>query len=152
MSYFTKRPWIAVSANLLARDPERDLYKGKQLQYAETEMLQWIWRHGGQPVVVPLLSDPAYERDLAQKFHGLILTGGADVSPRMYGEEPRRPEWAGQPERDEHEIRLLEAFLDHRRPVWGICRGHQLLNVAFGGTLHQDLEEDGVVDETHRCP
>ena len=70
---------------------------------------------------------------------GLILQGGADISPLAYGGQPRKPEWAGDPMRDRHEIDLVRAFSQAGKPVLGICRGAQLINVALGGTLHQDV-------------
>ena len=59
--------------------------------------------------------------------------------PGSYGEEPLRPEWSGDRMRDEYEIALLRAFVDAGKPVLGICRGLQVINVAFGGTLYQDI-------------
>ena len=104
------------------------------------------------PVVVPVLGHGKNEELVAAKLDGLVLSGGVDVSPRNYGEHPRRPEWAGEPRRDEHEIGLLKAFAARDKPVLGICRGLQLMNVAFGGSLHQDVLEDGAVEQIHRDP
>ena len=78
-------------------------------------------------------------RDYAEYLDGLILQGGADVSPQAYGEEPLRPEWSGDPVRDAYELELVHEFMEAGKPILGICRGMQLLNVAFGGSLYQDL-------------
>jgi putative glutamine amidotransferase len=78
-------------------------------------------------------------RDYADYLDGLILQGGADVSPRAYGEEPLRPEWSGDPVRDAYELELVHEFMEAGKPILGICRGMQLLNVALGGSLYQDL-------------
>jgi putative glutamine amidotransferase len=67
------------------------------------------------------------------------MHGGADVWPGTYGEKPLRPEWHGDRVRDEYEIALVKAFSAAGKPVFGICRGVQLLNVAHGGTLYQDI-------------
>ena len=91
-------------------------------------------------------------RDYAQVLDGLILQGGADVSPRAYGEEPLRPEWAGDPVRDAYELELLHEFMEAGKPVLGICRGMQLINVALGGSLLQDLpmlKAGAVAHESH---
>ena len=82
---------------------------------------------------------------------GLVLHGGADVAPTSYGEEPLRPEWSGDELRDRYEIALVEAAARRRLPLLAICRGQQLLNVALGGTLYQDIETqvDGAL--RHRC-
>ena len=69
-----------------------------------------------------------------------MLHGGADVSPLSYGEKPIQDKWAGDRIRDEYEIDLVAAFERHGKPVFGVCRGLQLLNVAYGGTLYQDIE------------
>jgi len=68
-----------------------------------------------------------------------VLEGGSDMWPGSYGEEPLRPEWTGDRIRDQYEIALLRAFVDAGKPVLGICRGLQVINVAFGGTLYQDI-------------
>jgi putative glutamine amidotransferase len=59
--------------------------------------------------------------------------------PGSYGEEPLRPEWSGDRVRDEYEIALIRAFVARGKPVFGVCRGLQVINVAFGGTLYQDI-------------
>jgi putative glutamine amidotransferase len=70
-----------------------------------------------------------------------MLQGGADVSPLTYGEEPLSKEWAGDRLRDEYEIELLHEFIEAGKPVLGVCRGLQLINVAYGGTLYQDITQ-----------
>ena len=83
------------------------------------------------------LRDPAAElRDL----DGLVLTGGVDISPGHFGEELHPKVTRTDPERDAFELRLLSEALSHDLPVLAICRGHQLLNVAFGGRLLQHIE------------
>jgi hypothetical protein len=76
---------------------------------------------------------------LRQAPDGLVLQGGADVSPQTYSETPTRPEWGGDRARDMYELELLHEFVEAGKPVLGICRGCQLINVAFGGTLYQDI-------------
>ena len=79
---------------------------------------------------------------LLKKFDALILTGGGDVDPKHYGEENTFSKGI-IPLRDETEITLVKAAFKLDLPVLGICRGMQVANVAFGGTLYQDLEENG---------
>jgi len=78
-------------------------------------------------------------RHYARHLDGLVLQGGADVSPQTYSESPTRPEWSGDRARDVYELELLHEFVDAGKPVLGVCRGCQLINVAFGGTLYQDV-------------
>jgi len=101
---------------------------------------------GGRPLVVPPSAD-GVEETLAA-LDGLILSGGADVDPAVYGEESNGT--AGvQVERDRAEVALLEGALARDLPVLAICRGMQLLNVARGGSLEQHLP-DVVGHEGHR--
>ena len=79
-----------------------------------------------------------------------MLHGGSDVWPGSYGEEPLKPEWSGDRIRDEYEIALLRAFIDAGKPVLGVCRGLQVINVAFGGTLYQDITTQQPGSLTHR--
>jgi putative glutamine amidotransferase len=97
---------------------------------------------GGFAVMLPpdrdLLDDPSEALDL---LHGLVLAGGADIDPAAYGSQ-RHPETTETvPERDRFEIALVRAAVERDLPVLGICRGMQLINVAYGGTLLQHLPE-----------
>jgi putative glutamine amidotransferase len=76
---------------------------------------------------------------VVQELDALVLQGGADVAPQTYGQPPIDPRWQGDVVRDRYELGLLRAFLRQKKPVLGVCRGAQLLNVAFGGTLYQDI-------------
>ncbi|MDF3035412.1 MAG: gamma-glutamyl-gamma-aminobutyrate hydrolase, partial [Paucimonas sp.] len=81
-------------------------------------------------------------RDYARHLDGLVLQGGADVAPQSYSETATRPEWNGDRARDMYELELLHEFIEADKPVLGICRGCQLINVAFGGSLYQDIATD----------
>ena len=108
----------------------------KILHYVEDAIAQWLQSRDALLFVLPLSPRSA---DYARALDGLVLQGGADISPLAYGEEPLKPEWAGDPVRDRYEIELVQAFTAARKPVLGICRGAQLINVALGGSLHQDI-------------
>lgn len=135
----SERPRIAVSACLMHEDPQRAIFKGKALQYTEQKMAHALWRAGGLPI--PLLDLRSRESLVAllRECEGLLLQGGADVAPGAYGEQPLRPEWSGDALRDRFEIAAIEVAIELGKPVLGICRGHQVLNVALGGSLHQDI-------------
>lgn len=139
---------IGLSARLLHQSPKELGFRGKTLQYLEQSAAHWIMSHGAMAFMIPtLLSDTPHRRAMvtaahyAEQLDGLLLQGGADVDPRTYGEQPLRPEWSGDEVRDRYELALLRAFIDQGKPVFGICRGMQLINVAYGGTLYQDIEE-----------
>jgi putative glutamine amidotransferase len=95
---------------------------------------------GGLPVE---LSRDADVEGIIEHLDGLVLSGGADVDPALYGREPEENLQSLEPDRDEWEMALLVAARDRDIPVLAICRGFQLVNVAFGGTLvqHVELEE-----------
>lgn len=131
---------IGVSKNFLHADPARALFKGKTLQFVEERMALSIYRSGGVPLPLPDLKNETAARGLLQMVHGLVLAGGADVSPTSYGEEPIEPQWSGDAIRDAYEIQLVQIAIDMGVPVLGLCRGIQLINVALGGTLVQDIQ------------
>jgi putative glutamine amidotransferase len=91
------------------------------------------------PLAVPPLTDPAAAGEIIRAAGGLLLTGGEDVDPSLYGETLHPSVSGTNPLRDATELALLAAAREQRRPVLAICRGIQLLNVALGGTLVQDL-------------
>lgn len=132
------RPLIGVTANLMPAE-DRPVYKGMDLFYGERAMLEAILRAGGVPVVLPITTSTRNIKSTISSVDGIVISGGADVSPGNYGESPKTAAWAGHPERDAFELAIVRAARKARRPVLGICRGHQLLNVAFGGSLWQDL-------------
>ncbi|MBO7675184.1 MAG: gamma-glutamyl-gamma-aminobutyrate hydrolase family protein [Atopobiaceae bacterium] len=101
--------------------------------------LDVLYACGAIPLVLPFDSDKVDVEQVLSLCDGLILTGGADVDPRLYGEEPMEQCGEIQPFRDALEVRLLDIALYEDKPVLGICRGCQMLNIYNGGTLYQDL-------------
>ncbi len=98
---------------------------------------------GGLPVHLPLHIDPA---DFVGRLDGLLLVGGADVQPSLYGAESETDLYPPEPLRDHLELGLIEVAVADEIPVLGICRGLQLLNVWAGGTLHQHVPEHARYD------
>lgn len=139
---------IGLSARLLHKPPAELGFPGKTLQYLEQSMAHWIMAHGALAFMVPTIGEHLGLRraqisvhDYVAALDGLVLQGGADVSPTTYREDPLRPEWSGDRVRDLYEIELLWEFVIQGKPVLGVCRGAQLINVACGGTLWQDIAE-----------
>ncbi len=146
---------IGISACFFHPDSKRGAAPTKTLQFIEQSTAHWVMAGGALPFMIP---SPFGETargevsvdDYAQSLDGLVLHGGADVWPGSYGEEPLRPEWTGDRVRDEYEIALVKAFGAAGKPVFGICRGLQLINVAHGGTLYQDIGTQKTGSLTHR--
>ena len=110
-----------------------------------------VQRAGGRPLLLP--PDPEDTEDPARVLElvdALIVTGGAgDVDPALYGQEAHPETGPVQEERDAYELALVRKALERRMPILGICRGMQILNVAYGGTIEQHLP-DVLGHEEHR--
>jgi len=111
------------------------------------QYVQAVERAGGRPLLVPP-SEEGIEETL-DALDALIFSGGSDLSPETYGQEPHPETYGVVPERDDAELALLTAALERDLPVLAICRGSQVLNVALGGDLLQHLPEV-VGDEKHK--
>jgi putative glutamine amidotransferase len=145
-------PRIGITSCFMHPDDDRLVFKGKTLLYLEQSMAWWVQSGGAITYLVPTTQpgSPVDASTFVEDLDGLLLHGGADVCPRSYGEEPLKPEWEGDAVRDAYELELVRAFLDAGKPLLGICRGHQILNVARGGTLYQDQREQGATERVHR--
>lgn len=118
----------------------------KTLHYLEQSMAHWVMSRDVLALMIPpieaegrLLRADMSLKAYAEALDGLVLQGGNDLAPQSYGEQPLHPEWAGDAVRDKYERELVDAFLHQGKPIIGICRGFQLLNVHLGGTLYQDI-------------
>lgn len=130
---------IGISACLNHADPERPLFKGKTLVYVEESMNEWVMRMGAMPLMIPRAHASFGAKEILSHFDGLLLHGGSDVAPQSYGEEPIDEKWPGDPIRDAYEIELVKECVAEDIPILGVCRGAQVINVALGGTLYQDI-------------
>ena len=101
--------------------------------------LEGLKEAGGVPIILPLTADGTDIARLVDLCDGFLFTGGQDVSPRLYGEAMKPTCGELCPARDAMEWELLRRSLERDKPILGICRGLQFLNVALGGTLYQDL-------------
>ena len=135
------RPVIAVTADALTQPSAK--INLNQADYAPQPIKAAVFAAGGLPVIAPFPEDLHLTEEiagqLAGKLDGLILPGGPDVSPSLYQEEPIPQLGAVLYPKDLFEIALIKAMLQAKKPLLAICRGIQILNVAFGGSLYQDL-------------
>jgi gamma-glutamyl-gamma-aminobutyrate hydrolase PuuD len=140
---------IGISARIFHPEEGAKGLRSKNLQYLEESIAQWVMSRDVLVFMIPTVNTDGLLhpsnirlRDYARHLDGLVLQGGADVSPQSYAETPTRPEWSGDRARDMYELELLHEFVEAGKPVLGICRGCQLINVAFGGSLYQDIASD----------
>lgn len=122
------RPLIGVSAN-----------QKEGLSCINNTYIQSVADAGGAPVLIPVTTNLDALSAIVSQLDGLLLTGGGDINPLMWEEEPIPALQEGDPVRDTYDFMLLKLAADRCIPVFGICRGHQLINMAFGGSMYQDI-------------
>jgi putative glutamine amidotransferase len=137
---------VGISASFMHGDQPRLLFQGMTLQYIEQNVAHWLMQRDVLAFMVPSPDGPTRRSgsgitvaDYAAELDGLVLMGGSDVCPETYGEISLKPAWNGDRVRDVYEIALLRSFIALGKPVLGLCRGAQVINVAMGGTLYQDI-------------
>lgn len=125
------RPLIGITAGL--NDQEK-------YQTLSRSFMEAVFTQGALPVMLPLTTDEALLRDYADKLDGFLFSGGVDVDPLLFGEYQHPACGTICPLRDEHELTLARLLIDRGdKPVLGVCRGLQVLNIALGGDIYQDL-------------
>ncbi|MGF6922101.1 gamma-glutamyl-gamma-aminobutyrate hydrolase family protein [Paraburkholderia sp. 40] len=147
---------IGVSARIFHPEPGAKGLRGKTLQYLEESIAHWVMSRDVLVFMIPTVGHQGMLhpsnirlRDYAKHLDGLLLQGGADVSPQTYAESATSHEWPGDRVRDMYELELLHEFVESGKPVLGVCRGCQLINVAFGGTLYQDIATEVPTANAH---
>lgn len=108
----------------------------------------------GLPVILGIGNNDNLIKKYINRIDGLLLTGGLDIDPLLYGESPIPALRKNDPERDSFELKICREAYKNRIPILGICKGCQLINVAFGGTLYQDLitQRDRVIKHEQSAP
>lgn len=133
------KPIIGISGNLLVE--KSGPVAGLRRTYINEVYVSAVKKEGGVPVILPVVEEDEIIEEQAKLIDGLILTGGYDVNPHLYGEEPASNILSTWPTRDCYETNLIKCVLKSKKPILGICRGIQILNVVFGGSLYQDVSQ-----------
>ena len=136
-----KKPVIGISGSLIIDDSGS--FAGYKRSYVNNDYILSVIRNGGIPFIIPFNENEEVIKAQMEMIDGLLLSGGQDVAPGNYGEEPTPKLGDIFPERDDFEYALLKSALEAKKPVLGICRGSQIINTYFNGSLYQDLSYIG---------
>ena len=132
-------PVIGISANVSpAGDERRSISRDAELYYLQEQYLKFVSAGGGVPVLLPPIDDLERVSAMVGHLDGLIVSGGVDVDPSLYG-QPNTHSKGCDLRRDRFEMELIRQARLQGRAVLCICRGIQVLNIAFGGSLYQDI-------------
>lgn len=116
------------------------IVKGTNQNKLNYTYIDAIEKSGGVPIIIPNLKETDYIEEILKRIDGLVFTGGEDISPLLFNEEPIRQTTKISYMRDKMEMELFKLAYKKRIPIFGICRGIQLINVALGGNLYQDID------------
>lgn len=132
-----KKPIIGISGSITV--VENGLFAGYKRSCVSQSYVESVIESGGIPYIIPFNTDTSVTIEQIKNVDALILSGGHDVFPLIYGEEPKKSLGQTFPERDYFDITLMKYAIELNKPILGICRGHQIINVGNGGSLYQDI-------------
>lgn len=131
------KPLIGIATNIWVH--EGGIFSGLQRMYVNRDYVDSIQMAGGIPILLPMQKEQLNIQYVLAKLDGLVLSGGYDIDPLLYGEEPLPKQGFTYKELDTFYLSLIHEAHALHLPILGICKGLQALNVAFGGTLYQDI-------------
>lgn len=117
-------------------------FPGMEKLSVNQEYMECVHRAGGIAVVLPAVKETGMIQKQMELVDGILLSGGGDLASELYNEAPQWEQGYIRPEQDYYELKLVKMAEKMKKPVLGICRGIQVINVAFGGTLYQDLKKE----------
>ena len=148
------RPAIGITCDYDLGISSQSISPGRSYFFSNKNYAQAVEKSGGLPLLLPCLSSEEIVEAFLDKIDGLLLSGGVDIDPSYYGEEPD-PRLGGlNPERAAFEVMIIQRALEQDIPLLGICGGHQLLNVVARGSLYQDIysQVPQVLNHRQRAP
>lgn len=131
---------------------QKENFVGRSINRLNTTYINAVLKAGGTPIILPILKNPEDIKNYLDIVDGIIFTGGEDVSPLYFGEEPIREVDEICHDRDTFEMELFKQAYEKDIPIFGICRGTQLINIALGGTIYQDIYKQIPNIGGHTCP
>lgn len=132
-----RKPVVGISGSIIIDGSGS--FAGYERAYVNDDYVDSVIQNGGVPYIIPVSADEEVIKEQVANIDALILSGGQDVCPKFYDEEPHRLIGRTFLKRDKFDFKLLEFALERNIPILGICRGMQIINVYFGGSLYQDL-------------
>jgi len=120
---------------------------GQDWIFLAEDYIRAVEAGGGIPLVIPQYKEPEEALDILNRIDGLVISGGHDVNPQLYGQRVKSYCGTLMPQRDAQDILLTQKAYALKLPILGICRGIQILCTAFGGDLYQDLKIEGHYEE-----
>jgi putative glutamine amidotransferase len=121
---------------------EKEISLGQERYFASKDFIDAVVDSGGVPVLIPILNSEEDMLKIMDTLDGIILSGGFDVNPIFYGEEPTKHVGFTYTPRDLCELFIVKAAIEKDMPILGISRGQQIMTVAFGGKLYQDISDN----------
>lgn len=144
-------PIIGISGSILI--DEGGMFSGYERAYVNNDYIQSVAGCRAVPYIIPIVEDDEIIRAQVENIDALILSGGQDVNPLLWNEEPHNKLGTIMPKRDTFDSKLFKIALELKKPILGICRGEQLINVAEGGSLYQDISliENAYIKHDQQC-
>lgn len=134
------KPFIGITCNYMIS--ETGVSVGQERNFVSKEYVDAVCEAGGIPIFIPILKKEEDILEIMDKIDGIILSGGYDVNPIYYGEEPSKYVGFTYTPRDIFELFIVKAAIEKDMPILGVSRGQQIMTVAFGGKLYQDISQN----------
>jgi putative glutamine amidotransferase len=135
-----KKPFIGITCDYMMSEKEISL--GQERNFVSKDFVDAVLDSGGVPILIPIINQEEDMLKIMDILDGIILSGGFDVNPIYYGEEPTKHVGFTYTPRDLCELFIVKAAIEKDMPILGISRGQQIMTVAFGGKLYQDISDN----------
>lgn len=134
-------PKIGITLNYIHHSPELRFPTHSAFEYNHTRWAEVVYDNGGTPFYLPAVGNEKDIFNLLEHLDGILLAGGGDIDPSFYGEKSSPKCINTSPHRDHFKIEIVNNAIKLNKPLLGICRGMQVINIALGGTIYQDLSD-----------